>query len=54
MMETAYITHPLEEKSLRQDGFQKRIAQAIYAAIKRFIPLLTANDPEGSRKSTRD
>jgi len=50
LIETAYITNPTEEMLLRKKSFQDRVCQAIAAAVKRYIPLLSAKEgsPEGS------
>ncbi len=44
LVETAYITHPNEESLLRQKSFQEKIGQAIFAAVKRFIPRLSPKE----------
>ncbi len=44
LVETAYITHPLEEKSLRQRSFQSDLSRAIFGAVKKFIPLLAVKE----------
>ena len=46
LVETAYITHPNEESLLRKKSFQEKISQAIFAAVKRFIPRLSAREEE--------
>jgi hypothetical protein len=43
-VETAYITHPTEEMLLRKKSFQDRLCQAITAAVKRYIPILSAKE----------
>ena len=47
LVETAYITHPLEEKLLKKDGFQSEVSRAILAAVKKFMDLLATKE-EGS------
>ena len=47
LVETAYITHPIEEKLLRKDRFQSEVIGAILTAVKKFIPLLAIRE-EGS------
>jgi N-acetylmuramoyl-L-alanine amidase len=44
LVETAYITHPTEEILLRKKNFQDRLCQAITAAVKRYIPILSAKE----------
>jgi N-acetylmuramoyl-L-alanine amidase len=44
LVETAYITHPTEEMLLRKKNFQDRLCQAITAAVKRYIPILSAKE----------
>jgi N-acetylmuramoyl-L-alanine amidase len=44
LVETAHITHPTEEMLLRSKGFQDRICQAIAAAVKRYIPIMSAKE----------
>ena len=44
LVETAYITHPTEEMLLRKKSFQDRLCQAITAAVKRYIPILSAKE----------
>jgi len=47
LVETAYITHPLEEKLLKKDGFQSEVSRAILTAVKKFMDLLAVKE-EGS------
>ncbi len=44
LVETAYITHPVEEMLLRQKSFQDRLCRAIISAVKSFIPLLAIKE----------
>ena len=44
LVETAYITNPTEEMLLRKRNFQDRFCQAITAAVKRYIPILSAKE----------
>jgi N-acetylmuramoyl-L-alanine amidase len=44
LIETAYITNPTEEMMLRRKSFQDRICQSIIAAVKRYLPLLSAKE----------
>ena len=44
LVETAYITHPLEERSLRQTSFQSDLSRAIFGAVRKFIPLLAVKE----------
>jgi N-acetylmuramoyl-L-alanine amidase len=51
LVETAYITHPMEEMLLRKKSFQHRICQAIAAAVKRYIPVLSAKEARPTGES---
>jgi len=42
LVETAFITNPLEERRLREEGYQTRLAGAILSGVKRY---LAANPP---------
>jgi len=53
LVETAYITHPIEEMLLRQKSFQDKLCQAITAAVKNFIPLLAIKEEEPASESGR-
>jgi N-acetylmuramoyl-L-alanine amidase len=44
LVETAYITHRTEEMLLRKKSFQDRICQAIAAAVKRYIPIMSVKE----------
>lgn len=44
LVETAYITHPVEESMLGKKSFQENLCQAISSAIKRFLPRLAARE----------
>ncbi len=44
LVETAYISHPVEEMLLRKKSFQDRLCEAITAAVKSFIPLLAIKE----------
>jgi N-acetylmuramoyl-L-alanine amidase len=44
LVETAYITHPTEEMLLRKKRFQDRICQAIAAAVKKYIPIMSVKE----------
>lgn len=48
LVETAYITHPVEEKYLKKESFQADLTKAIFNAVKKFIPLLVVKE-EGTR-----
>ncbi|MBI4194704.1 MAG: N-acetylmuramoyl-L-alanine amidase [Betaproteobacteria bacterium] len=37
LVETAFISNPLEERKLRDDAYQTRMAEAIFAGIKRYF-----------------
>ena len=43
LVETAFISNPLEEKKLRNSAYQRKLAQAMAAGIKRYFQL---NAPE--------
>jgi N-acetylmuramoyl-L-alanine amidase len=51
LVETAYITHPMEEMLLRKRSFQDRLCQAIAAAVKRYIPILSAKEARPTGES---
>ncbi|MDH4133255.1 MAG: N-acetylmuramoyl-L-alanine amidase [Gammaproteobacteria bacterium] len=40
LVETAYISNPAEEAKLRDKGFQRRMAEGIFAGLKRAAPRL--------------
>lgn len=44
LVETAHITHPMEEKLLQREDFQDKVTQAILKAIKSFLPRLAAKE----------
>ncbi|NWF53219.1 MAG: N-acetylmuramoyl-L-alanine amidase [Syntrophaceae bacterium] len=44
LIETAFLTNPGEEMLLRKKSFQDQVSQAIAAAVKRYIPLLSAKE----------
>jgi N-acetylmuramoyl-L-alanine amidase len=44
LVETAYITHRTEEMLLRKKSFQDRICQAIAAAVKKYIPIMSVKE----------
>jgi len=44
LLETAHITHPIEEKLLQKEEFQDALAKAIFTAVKNFIPRLAAKE----------
>ncbi|MBU1207234.1 MAG: N-acetylmuramoyl-L-alanine amidase [Proteobacteria bacterium] len=44
LVETAYITHPIEERFLRKESFQSDLSRAISTAVKKFIPLLAVKE----------
>ncbi len=44
LVETAYITHPVEELLLRKKSFQDKLCEAITAAVKSFIPFLAVKE----------
>lgn len=44
LVESAYITHPIEEKFLQQESFHSGFAQALRTALKRFLPVLAVKE----------
>jgi N-acetylmuramoyl-L-alanine amidase len=36
LVETAFISHPIEEKLLKTEKFQQRVSKAIFEAIRNF------------------
>jgi N-acetylmuramoyl-L-alanine amidase len=44
LIETAYITNPNEEMSLRKNSFQDRLCQAIAVAVKKYLPFLLVKE----------
>ena len=44
LVETAFISNPEEERKLRNDAYQKKMAEAVFAGIKRYF---AANPPLG-------
>ena len=48
LVELAYVTHPVEEKNLKQDKFQSEAAQAITSGVKRFMPVLAVKEGENN------
>jgi len=44
LVETAYITHPIEERFLRRESFQSDLIRAISTAVRKFIPLLAVKE----------
>jgi N-acetylmuramoyl-L-alanine amidase len=53
LVELAYLSHPVEEKNLRQDKFQKEAVQAIVGGMKRFLPVLALKEEESGPDSKR-
>ena len=51
LVETAYLTHPNEELLLKKNSFQERLAQAITAAVKRYVVFLAAREENPSADS---
>jgi N-acetylmuramoyl-L-alanine amidase len=37
LVETAFISNPEEERKLRSDAYQKKMAEAVFAGIKRYF-----------------
>jgi N-acetylmuramoyl-L-alanine amidase len=46
LVELAYVTHPVEEKNLKQDKFQGEAAKAIVSGVKKFLPVLALKEEE--------
>ena len=44
LLESAHITHPIEEKLLQKEEFQEALARAIFTAVKNFVPRLAAKE----------
>jgi len=44
LIETAYITNPNEEMSLRKNSFQDRLCQAIAVAVQKYLPFLLVKE----------
>jgi N-acetylmuramoyl-L-alanine amidase len=40
LVESAFISNPEEERELVREGFQEKVAQAIYRGLVRYIKLL--------------
>ena len=53
LVELAYVSHPIEEKNLRQDKFQNEAAQAIVSGVKKFMPVLALKEEENSSDPKR-
>jgi N-acetylmuramoyl-L-alanine amidase len=49
LVECAYLTHPKEEFLLKNAQFQNRLARALAASVKKFLPLLTIQEGETGR-----
>jgi N-acetylmuramoyl-L-alanine amidase len=54
LIETAYITHPVEERFLRKESFQADLIRAIFNAVKKFIPLLAVKEEVPREDLARD
>jgi len=50
LVETAYITHPIEERFLKKDNFQLDLTRALFSAVKKFIPVMVLKE-EGAQTS---
>jgi N-acetylmuramoyl-L-alanine amidase len=48
LVEAAYVTNPVEENFLHQEGFQLKLTQAIVSAVKKYMPFLKVKE-EGDR-----
>jgi N-acetylmuramoyl-L-alanine amidase len=55
LVETAYVTHPVEEIMLRKKSFQDQICQALKTAIMKFLPVLALKEetPQAERFQSR-
>ena len=53
LVETAYVTHPVEEMLLRKNSFQEQVCLALKAAIMNFLPVLALKDETPSRERFR-
>jgi len=46
LVEVAYVTHPVEEKILKQEKFQTEATKAIVNSIKKYMPILALKDED--------
>jgi len=53
LVELAYVSHPIEEKNLKQDKFQNEAAKAIVSGMKKFLPVLALKEEENSSDPKR-
>jgi N-acetylmuramoyl-L-alanine amidase len=44
LVELAYVTHPVEEKSLKRENFQIEASKAIVTAVRKFMPVLSLKE----------
>ncbi len=44
LVETAYISHPIEEKFLKKETFQLELVKGLARAVQKFMPLISAKD----------
>jgi N-acetylmuramoyl-L-alanine amidase len=52
LLETAFVSNPEEEKLLKKENFQKKIALAVANSIERFFPPLPKSDGKQDRVSS--
>jgi N-acetylmuramoyl-L-alanine amidase len=53
LVELAYLSHPVEEKNLRQDRFQNEAVRAIVSGMKKFLPVLALKEEENGSDPKR-
>ena len=53
LVELAYVSHPIEEKNLKQDKFQNEATRAIVSGVKKFLPVLALKEEENSSDPRR-
>jgi len=51
LVEVAYVTHPVEEKILKQEKFQAQATKAIVNSIKKYMPILALKDEDAGREA---
>jgi N-acetylmuramoyl-L-alanine amidase len=51
LVEAAYITHPIEERSLAKEGFHLGFTQAMASAVMKFMPLLAVKEENAANSS---
>ena len=54
LVEIAYLTHPVEERSLKQEKFQTEAIKAIVNSIKKFMPILALKEEGGGEEAGKE